>query len=398
MRHLYSLLLLFFAVSAQARNVMSWVPPYSIQTSYNLLNTGSPANIENGLTHLGLQWWVPDGTGGITFITDYQYTSLGDLSDEVEMFVDWGDANDVETMLCLFNIHDDDFDWDIAISAFGQYQDESVASIIAEVEKYNLDGVDIDFEGGGDQSLDMSDFAEFLYKLNNELKKNGKTLSVDVFPSPCYNAPNVNWIPNLAPYCDFVNVMGYDETYEGNSASFYCSQNSDYSHQAVLQYSFIKSFLDKNDIDDFKVNYGVPGWMEYWGEPSENSQTILGHMADIENLTDGAGMAIWDIALMNGGTWRESTTWDKIEEFKATPTLSVEDGEEDNHPIAYNPASEQIMIEGKNGTLALVSVDGRVLQQTKDNTMDLNAQNPGIYIVQFTSTNQEQFSRTVVKY
>ena len=53
--------------------VMSWVPPYAIEECRkNLDESFGGVGVKNGLTHLGLQFWVPTEEGGIKFVDRFK--------------------------------------------------------------------------------------------------------------------------------------------------------------------------------------------------------------------------------------------------------------------------------------------------------------------------------------
>ena len=140
------------------RRVMTWIPPYGINACYNnLTKVENDTWIKDGVTNIGLQFWVPGDEGEVVYVSDYQYKNLGNLDGEVEKIVTWGKTNDVKIMLCLYNVRTGDFDWSIARKAFLHHPEATVENILAIVEKFDLDGVDIDFENGQAGSRDGED-------------------------------------------------------------------------------------------------------------------------------------------------------------------------------------------------------------------------------------------------
>ncbi|MHC1716732.1 MAG: glycosyl hydrolase family 18 protein [Candidatus Dojkabacteria bacterium] len=94
---------------------------------------------------------------------------------------------------------------------------KNISSIIAEVEKYNFDGIDLDFEQVESKNKEM--YFKYLRDLRLELSKREKTLSVTVFAqweNGKYknNAETISVqdYTLLGEIADEVRIMGYDYT------------------------------------------------------------------------------------------------------------------------------------------------------------------------------------------
>ena len=264
-----SLVITLYHVSF-GRRVMTWVPVYGINNCKTLMNDSEKSIwLKNGLSHVGLQFWVPGDNGDVNFLTNYQFTyKAATISQDVTDFVTWGNQNDIKIMLCLFNMRDADFDWAYTKQVIDNYPNETVANIMTIVNNYGLDGVDIDFEGSGDKSSDKTAFVAFLTTLGQALHASGKELSVDMFSTPCYNAPNPSWESVMAPHVDFMNLMGYNDTFENENTLFaYCPQDPSVVGSYPFRYSFIEEYLTvKQGVASSKLNYGLPGWEDEWGD------------------------------------------------------------------------------------------------------------------------------------
>ena len=95
-----------------------------------------------------------------------------------------------------------------------------VRNLTAAVEKYRLDGVDLDLEGLGNLEADRPDFARLVALLSRALKAKKKLLTVDSFHSPCFNAPHMGWWEDWNGRVDAIHSMGYGDLYEGSTESF----------------------------------------------------------------------------------------------------------------------------------------------------------------------------------
>src|SRR6185436_10926173 len=120
-----------------ANEVMGWVPPYGIGACQNTLGgTFGKYKAKDGLTHIGLQFWQPTWSGGVS------YAGPGD--GDVKWFKDWGKANNVKVLLTIYNAAGGGWDWGLAKAAFGSNKTAFVNALVATMTQYGLDGVDID--------------------------------------------------------------------------------------------------------------------------------------------------------------------------------------------------------------------------------------------------------------
>jgi hypothetical protein len=397
---LFTILILPF--QSLGRNVMTWVPVYGITGAKNILNNATYSEwIKNGVSHIGLQLWVPGDNGAVSFVTDYQFTYLApSISQDVQDIVTWGNANNVKVMLCLYNVRTSDFDWTYAQQVINDYPQETSDNIVAIVNTYNLDGVDIDFEGIGDYSADKAAYASFLNILGTALHEDGKELSADMFSTPCYNAPNTSWESSIAPYVDFMNVMGYNDTYENNNTYFsYCPQTPSEANSYPFRYSYIENFLTTTQaVSSSKLNYGIPSWVDTWG-----GKCVQANILDIMNVSTSGGIAIWDLKI-SSGFWSNAATWDLIKMFKEDNTASEINAqiticENSSTAVAtannvsliyYDNANQMLHLSGMEGDLyfySLIGVLEKAYHVAAGENISLSNLKNNVYIIKFkTST------------
>lgn len=93
--------------------------------------------------------------------------------------------------------------------------DNIVEKMATYCSQYNIDGINVDFEGMGKINKDV--FTNFIDKLSIRLHKDGIQVSVDVTKpvqasaySECYD------LPNLANHADYIIFMAYDEHWSGD--------------------------------------------------------------------------------------------------------------------------------------------------------------------------------------
>jgi len=163
------------------------------------------------------------------------------------------------------------FDRALGITAMNNR--EALAAQIAEcVYAYNLDGVDIDVENLSEQQRDVhTDFIRLLRE-----KMPDKQITVAVAANP-YNW-TIGWqgsydYTSLAKYCDYLLIMGYDESYTGSEAGPVASSSF---VEKSIQYALSKTTADK-------LVLGLPFYGRYWKEGSSIGGYGVTAM-DIESL------------------------------------------------------------------------------------------------------------------
>ena len=267
---------------------MTWVPPYAIKDCSKRLNESyNGIGMKHGITHIGLQFWNPTASGSIKYTTKFK--PISDAT--VRNFQRWGSARGIRVMLCIYNGSSSEWDWKLASSAFSKHRTKLINSLVYECRRLKLHGVDIDFEGKGNQLASKAAYIRFIAELSQRLHAEGKELTVDTYAYK-WGTPNQGWWPQILPHVDALHVMGYDET--GASAAGWRS------------YSHIKAAAGKHAS---KVAIGVPSFKSSWQKKPAN--THLKWLA-----YDGTmGLAIWD-AQLKSPAWRTKTTWKTIYSIK----------------------------------------------------------------------------------
>lgn len=128
-----------------------------------------------------------------------------------------------------------------------------ISQLLTYAKKYNLDGINIDFENLG--KSDTNIYVNFIKKATKILKENGLTVSVDMYmPTPWTKHYNMQ---EVAKIVDYVVIMAYDEHYRTSKTS-----GSTASLPWVSKYMKIAKGLVPAD----KLIMGVPFYTRVWSE------------------------------------------------------------------------------------------------------------------------------------
>jgi spore germination protein YaaH len=166
-------------------------------------------------------------------------------------------ANGVKLIMCVVEFNDDDIHALIndTIASNNFYQ--NVASII---NTYNLDGVNIDFEGPqtADRGAPMNNFMQ---KLTTYIKTNiGPEQEIS------FAGPAVNWsgwdLPGLVDACDYVFIMGYAYWWNGASTTGPSAPIGGTTYN--LEQTIVNSTRGYGSCDKSKIIFGLPYYGNKW--------------------------------------------------------------------------------------------------------------------------------------
>ncbi|WP_165864046.1 glycosyl hydrolase family 18 protein [Capsulimonas corticalis] len=259
--------------------VAIWVPPYAIPASKAALTSSfGDTGPQNAITHLDLQFWTPTVQGGVAYAQD---PGVNDAA--VTDLRDWGHAHGIRVMMCVYN-GAVKWDWPLARAAFTDHEKDFVKNLVNEMDRLDLDGVDIDLEGPGETDKDKAVYVAFMTDLSQELRQRRKHLTADSF-SYVWNAPNQSWWPDLFPLVDGLTTMGYADI--GSGAADWAS----YAAQKKAAGKFAA-----------KLQVGVPSDKDPW-----QGNTALEQLQWLQQ--DGSmGIGIWDAQLPAAG-WKTPEVW-----------------------------------------------------------------------------------------
>ena len=300
-----------FTRTVSAQEVMTWVSPYFINDSKTVLGkTYGGIPVKSALSRVGLQFWNISSQGSVSL--------LHSTDADVRWFADWGKQNDVKILLTVVNDGSIEhgyqgFDWTLVRAAcYGTRGDTLIANLLAEVDKYDLNGIDLDFEGEDNQggpftNDDNIKYAVFVNRLCDSLHTRGKICTIDTYPGNDWGAPKPNWWSSWKDRIDAIHTMGYTSSY------WSCPGDMSYQRQQNLAI--------KAGIEPQKLLLGMPMWVNNWA----GSNTDIG-TSNTENLNyilnclqHQTGIALWDIHTpvdVIEGTgihpWTADTVWQLI--------------------------------------------------------------------------------------
>lgn len=136
------------------------------------------------------------------------------------------------------------------------------SSLIALVQKYGLQGINVDFENVHPD--DRAYFTRFIKLLSEQMHEAGAVLSVNVSPELGTDWTAAFDYKAIGQYADYVVLMGYDEHWSGGSYA-----------GSVSSLPWVRSGLDtlRQDVPDHKIILGLPFYNRDW-RIQENGTSI----------------------------------------------------------------------------------------------------------------------------
>lgn len=297
-----------FSCQVSSQEIVTWVSPYYINDSKIVLEAsfgGIP--VKSTISRLGLQFWNISSEGSVSL--------LHSTDADVQWFADWGKQNNIKILLTVVNDGSVEngypgFDWTLVRDAcYGTRGDTLIANLLAEVDKYDLAGIDLDLEGEDGQGSPFTNddnikYAVFVNKLCDSLHAGDRICTIDSYPGNEWGAPKPDWWSSWKDRIDAIHTMGYTSSY------WSCPTERSYQGQQNLAISA--------GIEPQKLLIGMPMWVNNWAGSNSNTGT-----SNIENLNYilnclqyQTGIALWDIHtpvdVIKGTSihpWTADTVW-----------------------------------------------------------------------------------------
>lgn len=161
-----------------------------------------------------------------------------------------------------------------------------INQIIKYIKQYNLDGINIDFEGM--YETDKDNFSRFLIEIRPRLNEIGAVLSVDVTApdgapewSLCYDRYTIGKV------ADYVMFMAYDQY--GVSAT---KAGTTAGHNWVE--ANVKKFLGQEEVKAEKIILGIPFYTRVWKENIGNVTSNVVNIGNVNNVIPSNATKTWD--------------------------------------------------------------------------------------------------------
>jgi spore germination protein YaaH len=253
--------------------------------------------------------------------------------------VKFAHQNNMKALLMVNNAKQDDSNPPIhTVLANPALRKTAIDNLEAYIKKYNLDGVNIDFEMV--PSGDKNNLTAFMRELSARLKPQGYIISIDVFPKTDESndvsvAYDFSQLPN---YADRIIIMAYDNhgvwSGPGPIADINWVENNlqyalkfipknklylgiagygyDWSTKGVesLEYSATQNLINKFGSAVKWDDQSKSPYFNYTGSDGvshtvwyENSNSLKAKL-DIVNKYDIAGVAIWRLGGEDPGYWQ----------------------------------------------------------------------------------------------
>ena len=204
--------------------------------------------------------------------------------EEGKKYVSWAHSNGYKVWAMLSN--NSYIETTAEIMRDFNLRQQLIENIVSQVLKYDLDGINVDFENMHDEDKDL--FSRFIIELKPRLNEIGVVLSVDVTApdgspewSLCFDR---NVIGDVA---DYIVFMAYDQN--GNSSPV---------EGTTAGYNWVKAniekFLGQEGVDESKLILGIPFYTRVWEERNGEITSSTIDMKKIEQVIPEGASRTWD--------------------------------------------------------------------------------------------------------
>lgn len=200
---------------------------------------------------------------------------LENVGDEGTSYINWAKSNGYKVWPKVSNdtlqTTIDEFSY--IINDY-KLRESMINDIISYVKKYNLDGINLDFEYMYES--DKEAFSRFVIELAPQLRNIGAVLSVDVTApdgsaewSLCYDR---NTIGHVADYIVFMGYDQYGTTKMGTTSGYNWVKTS------------LNKFIDTEEIPSNKIILGLPFYTKIW--KTQNGEVVSSKVISIKNVDE----------------------------------------------------------------------------------------------------------------
>ena len=218
------------------------------------------------------------------YMTKYSTTNVYEnVGNEGIAYVNWAHGNGYQVWPMLTNSNMSE-----TSKMLSDYKSREnvINQIIKYIKQYNLDGINIDFEGM--YETDKDNFSRLLIEIRPRLNEIGAVLSVDVTApdgapewSLCYDRYTIGKV------ADYVMFMAYDQY--GVSAT---KAGTTAGHNWVE--ANVKKFLGQEEVKAEKIILGIPFYTRVWKEINGNVISSVVNIGNVNNLIPSNATKTWD--------------------------------------------------------------------------------------------------------
>lgn len=218
---------------------------------------------------------VRDGTTieGVNVVSPafFYLDEKGDFKENVgtkgQAYIEWAHSNGYKVWPMFSNAEAASKSLSVTSSIVNSYEKRQklIENLVRVCVKYDLDGINIDFENMKQEDKDM--FSRFIIELTPRLKEMGKVTSVDVTApdggetwSMCFDRHVIGDV------ADYIVFMAYDE-YGVSSTKAGTTAGYDWVKLSL------NKFLQTEEIDSDKIILAVPFYTRVWTTNSEGKST-----------------------------------------------------------------------------------------------------------------------------
>ncbi len=190
-----------------------------------------------GINVISPTWfYLNDNAGGIQSLASADY-------------VDYCHQNGIEVWALVSNLENPDVDTTSILNSTSK-RDALISNLMSEALKYNLDGINVDFEVLEWEAADG--FLEFIRELSLRCASNNMVLSVDNYAPALYNLFYDR--EEQAAFADYVVIMAYDEHYAGSDEG------------SVSSIGFVREAVADtlDEVPASQVILGLPFYTRIW--------------------------------------------------------------------------------------------------------------------------------------
>ena len=221
------------------------------------------------------------------YMSKYSTTNVYEnVGDKGIAYVNWAHSNGYEVWPMFTNSNMSETS---KMLSDYKYREAVINKIVSYIKQYNLDGINIDFEGM--YETDKDNFSRFLIELRPRLNEIEAVLSVDVTApdgapewSLCYDRYTIGKV------ADYVVFMAYDQygvssTKAGTTAG----------HNWVE--ANVKKFLGQEEVKAEKIVLGIPFYTRVWKESNGNVTSSVVNIGNVDKVIPSNATKTWDEGL-----------------------------------------------------------------------------------------------------